>query len=175
VLNGPRAVPLTGSSITYPSRSGPRKLRPATASGPCGCPPGRDHAHVPRDTVLRSVGGWPGRSGAGVGRAGRGAGRAGHAGCRAAGGRQSLAAAARRGAISRARHRQPDPRRLAASHGPGAGTRRVLGRRRRADHGRRHGPLPAATDRPPPPDLAAPVLTSRRDAFLAAALSQLHP
>jgi hypothetical protein len=47
VLNGPRAVPLTGSSITYPSRSDPRKLRPATASGPCGCPPGRHCAHMP--------------------------------------------------------------------------------------------------------------------------------
>lgn len=36
MLNGPRAVPLTGSSITYPSRSDPRKIRPATAPGPYG-------------------------------------------------------------------------------------------------------------------------------------------
>ena len=55
----------------------------------------------------------------------------------------------------------------------GAGARRVLGRCRRADHGRRHGAVPAAAARPPPADLDARILTARRDAFLRAALSQL--
>ncbi len=59
-------------------------------------------------------------------------------------------AAAGCGAVLRARHRRPDPRWLAASRGPGAGARRVLGRCRRADHGRRHGAVPAAAARPPP-------------------------
>jgi aminoglycoside phosphotransferase len=59
-------------------------------------------------------------------------------------------AAAGRGAVLRARRCRPDPRWLAASRGPGAGARRVLGRCRRADHGRRHGAVPAAAARPPP-------------------------
>ena len=69
---------------------------------------------------------------------------------------------------SLAGRRRPDPRWLAASRGPGAGARRVLGHCRRPHHGRRHGAVHAAAARPPPagtrpdPRAAARRVSARR-------------
>ena len=55
------------------------------------------------------------------------------------------------GPVLRPGRRRRDPRWLAASRGPGAGARRVLGPRRGPHHSRRHGTVHAAAARPPPP------------------------